>query len=62
MIKRIAIILILIISASAAYAASNLMMHVGSSGSASAPLTNLRITDTGAFRITDTGANRAISP
>ena len=60
--KRIIAILILIASASAAYAASNLMLHVGSSGGASAPLTNLRITNTGAFRITNTGANRAISP
>lgn len=26
------------------------------------PLTNLRITNTGAFRITNTGANRAVFP
>lgn len=26
------------------------------------PLTNLRITDTGAFRITNTGDNRAVFP
>jgi hypothetical protein len=35
----------------------------GAGGSVTPPvLTNLRITNTGAFRITNTGANRAVFP
>lgn len=47
-----------------AHANGFMMLHVGSAdGSGVAPpLTNLRITNTGAFRITNTGNNRAIFP
>lgn len=42
--------------------AGNMLLFVGSSGSAPVVLTNQRITDTGAFRITDTTNNRAVFP
>jgi hypothetical protein len=54
---------ILIVGISAAYAGGFMMLHVGTAdGSGSAPLTNLRIINTGDFRITNTGDNRAVSP
>lgn len=44
-------------------AGGNMLLHVGSSANGGgAPLTNLRITDTGDFRVTNTGDNRAVSP
>lgn len=62
---KIFLITIILVSASiASFAyAGNMLLFVGSSGGGTAPpLTNLRITDTGAFRVTDTGDNRAVSP
>lgn len=42
----------------------NVFGGIGQQGAAVTPppLTNLRITNTGAFRITNTSANRAVSP
>lgn len=56
--------LVVIAGVVAACAGSNTLLHVGqSAGSGTAPaLTNLRITDTGAFRTINTGDNRAVFP
>lgn len=60
---KIFLLSLILISVSIATAyAGNMLLFVGSSGGAPPVLTNLRITDTGAFRITDTGDNRAVFP
>lgn len=63
MISRILLVAILIALSVSAPQAQLSLMGIGPANSgAAAPLTNLRITNTGAFRITNTGANRAVSP
>ena len=60
--KTVLITLILISVGIATAYAGNMLLFVGSSGGAPPVLTNLRITDTGAFRVTNTGDNRAVFP
>jgi hypothetical protein len=64
-----ALLLIAAISAAHAFGfgLGNRFGRLGASGQGGSvtpppPLSNLRITNTGAFRITNTGANRAVSP
>ena len=60
---KLALITLFIISVGIASAyADNMLLFVGSAGGAPVVLTNLRITNTGAFRTINTGDNRAVAP
>lgn len=71
---RIAFVLIFALASAAAYAQFNKCGPgfcpggifsgggISAPGGGVAPLTNLRITNTGDFRVTGTGDNRAVSP
>lgn len=64
--KYVLSILVIIVGIASAYAGGGgmLLLHVGQGSAGGTPpvLTNLRITNTGAFRTTNTGANRAVFP
>lgn len=64
MIRAVLIAASIIAGSGTAYAQGLTMFGYGAGGisGGGAPLTNLRITNSGAFRITNTGASRTIAP